>query len=158
MKNDKNESTQTYERGRSENVLQTCLNTVKRYKDDSKDCRMKIWYKKRDASWNACIVLAKGSAEERYLCPDGQGWDIVDAVEKYRINLLQYFDNELKPETSFTNLYEIDKIFDRKQGIERNDLGAEVDPITGVPSMDMLLEQLEELSLILKNIQNGKPE
>lgn len=158
MENDvKNESLQTYERGRSENLLQACKRVIIRHKHYSKDCRMKIWYKKRDSSWNACIVIPKGSPDERYLCPDGQGWDIVDAVENYRVNLLQYFDNELKPETSFINLYEIEQIFDREDGVVRNKVGAivtsEDEPKT---TIENLMSQIQEISLILKNIENGE--
>jgi hypothetical protein len=157
MKNATNESTQSYERGRSENLLITCANLVDRYmtakhsKSSKRYVITKIWYKKRDASWNATTIIYKDNkvTENGYVCENGKGWDIVEACENYRENLLRYFDEELKPSSSFTNLYEIEQILDRKEGIRRNNLGA----IVNSP-LEEIEQQLAELVNKINNLKN----
>ena len=157
MENVNNTSTQTYERGRSENLLITCANLVDRYistkyKDSANRYVLtKIWYKKRDASWNATTIVYKDNkvTENAYVCENGKGWDIVEAVENYRVNLLQYFDNELSPASSFTNFYEIELILDRQDGIRRNNLGA----IVNSP-LEEIEQQLAEIVNKINNLKN----
>ncbi len=157
MKNATNESTQSYERGRSENLLITCANLVDRYmtakhsKSSNRYVVTKIWYKKRDASWNATTIIYKDNkvTANGYVCENGKGWDIVEACESYRENLLRYFDEELKPSSSFTNLYEIEQILDRQEGIRRNNLGA----IVNSP-LEEIEQQLADLVNKINNLKN----
>lgn len=155
MENVTNKSRQSYERGRSENLLITCANLVDRYmisKDSSFNhyVATKIWYKESDASWNATTIIYKDNKviENGYVCENGKGWDIVEACENYRENLLKYFDEELKPSSSFTNLYEIEQIFDRKEGVRRNNLGA----IVNSP-LEEIEQQLAELVNKINNLK-----
>ena len=155
MENVTNKSTQSYERGRSENLLITCATLIDRYmisKDSSINhyVATKIWYKESDASWNATTIIYRDNKviENGYVCENGKGWDIVEACENYRENLLKYFDEELKPTSSFTNLYEIEQIFDRKEGVRRNNLGA----IVNSP-LEEIEQQLAELVNKINNLK-----
>jgi hypothetical protein len=56
---------------------------------------------------------------------------------------------ELKPSSSFTNLYEIEQILDRKEGIRRNNLGA----IVNSP-LEEIEQQLAELVNKINNLKN----
>ena len=87
--------------------------------------------------------------ENGYVCENGKGWDIVEACENYRENLLKYFDDELKPSSSFTNFYEIEQILDRQEGIRRNNLGA----IVNSP-LEEIEQQLAELVNKINNLKN----
>lgn len=107
------------ERGQSENILRECTNLIERYRGEK--CSERIWYKKRDASWN---VNAYSPKLKSTICSRGSGWDIFGAVEDFRKSLLRFFDDELKPHSSFTNLYEVVMILDRKDSLERNEVGA----------------------------------
>jgi len=115
-------SKMTYERGVSENILRSCADLIERYKGVK--CAERIWFTKRTASWSCQIYSGD---LDKSLCAVGKGWDVFDSVESFRKNLLRYFEDELQPHSSFTNLFEIVKILDRREKLERNDVGALVD-------------------------------
>ena len=115
-------SIMTMERGTSENLFRNCSEIIERYKGVK--CNERIWYKKRDASWSCQVYSADIKSP---ICDMGQGWDIFSSVENFRLNLLRYFDEELKPASSFVNLYEITLILDRRDDVIRNKVGAVVE-------------------------------
>lgn len=131
-------STLTVERGQSENILRECTNLIERYRGEK--CSERVWYKKRDASWN---VNAYSPKLKSTICNRGSGWDIVGAVEDFRKSLLRFFDEELKPHSSFTNLYEVVQILDRKDRVERNEVGAIISE-GGKPSDTSALDVIDE--------------
>ena len=146
-------STMTTERGLAENLCLSIKKSVER-ETGRKSC-VNIWHKIRNNAWSVGIYVYVDSASKKRepVCTHGEGWDLVDAITNLRDNFLKEKSEEYQ--SPFTNLLEFDMFIDRRDNVERNDVGAVVDPNYEVKkdaSLEAIIEQLNELSKAISKI------
>ena len=143
----------TTERGLAENLCLSLQKSVER-ETGRKSC-VNIWHKKRNNAWsvNVYVYIDATSKKRQPVCKHGEGWDIVMAINDLRDNFLQEKSEEYQ--SPFTNLLEFDMFLDRRDNVERNDVGAVIDPnyeVTKDASLEAIIEQLNELSKAISKI------
>lgn len=138
-------SKMTTERGLGENILTTMENLIQR-QTGVKTC-VKCWHSKKDNSWNVNIYKSTGVKDTFF--HHGKGWDIVDAVEKLRVNYLTWASDNLGLETSAKSTFEIEQALDARDGTERNDVGAVENDLT---THNELLSEISDLKQKFEDI------
>jgi len=144
-------STMTTERGLAENLCLSIQKSVER-ETGRKSC-VNIWHKKRNNAWSVNVyVYIDGTSKKRQpVCKHGEGWDIVMAISDLRDNFLQEKSEEYQ--SPFTNLLEFDMFLDRRDNVERNDVGAVVEyDVKEDATLEAIVKQINELQIAISKI------
>jgi hypothetical protein len=148
---EKNKSLATLERGVTENTGLQVAKTCQSYFEDK--FNMNCYYTKKDGAWNFSLYNNKRHESSRKWT--GKGKDMHDAVMDLRKQVIHDISVMEGLESPFTNLYEIDLISEKRNKIQRNDVGAVIeedesmkDVVTSlVAEMRNLKEYVESLNL-----------
>ena len=143
----------TTERGLAENLCQSIRKTVER-ETGRKSC-INVWHKQRNNAWSiGMYVYIDGASKKRTpVCEHGEGWDFVGAVQSLRDNYLKERSEQYGQ--PFTNLLELDMWIDARDNVERNDVGAVVEPEYEVKqdaTLEAIIEQINQLQDAISKI------
>ena len=143
----------TTERGLAENLCLSIKKSVER--ETGRKTSVNVWHKIRTNAWSVgmYVYIDSQSKKRTSVCHHGEGWDIVDAISNLRDNFLK--EKSEQYECSFTNLLEFDMWIDKRDKVERNDVGAVVEhnfEIKQDASLEAVIQQLNELSIAISKI------
>jgi hypothetical protein len=142
-------SAMTIERGLGENTVITIQNFVEQM-TGQKTC-INVWHSKKDSSWN--INVYKSSGPKATYFQLGKGWDMLDAIEKLRVNFLVWASERLELTEVAKNTFEIQKVLDERSGNTRNEVGAvESDTPDWLEANNKILNEIDFLKASFTDI------
>ena len=147
------ESKMTTERGLAENLCLSIQKTVER--ETGRKSSVNVWHKSRNNAWsvNIYVYTDPQSKKRTPIAEHGEGWDFVDAVTKLRDNYLKAKSEEHGQ--VFTNLLELDMWIDERDKVERNEVGALVEPeyeLKMDATLEAIIEQINQLQEAISKI------